>query len=138
MALPFSGFRASGKSSAVQFGRYPQGDRVRVVFGEAKDRIKQFDANDVATMRSVAATFPANRFDCYIIFAKLGDFTDDEIGLAGELAQTHNVILLSHNELEPYYVYERASEELKLSGHDLDSLVQGTSILYPTVMRRYV
>jgi len=115
---------------AIEFGNHALGDRISVAFGEAKDRVKPFDANDVATLRTVAATFPENRFDVYIIFGKLGPFTDEEIKLAGDLAQTHRVILLSHNELEPLNVYERAKTELHLHGHSLDSLVQGTTTLY--------
>ncbi len=121
---------------AMEFGRHAQGDRIRVVFGEAKDRLKPFDANDVATMRVVAAAFPANRFDVYIIFAKLGAFSDEEVGLASDLAQTHNVILLSHNELEPLYAYDRATGELRSRPHDLDGLVQGTAMQHPTMKRR--
>jgi len=121
----------------MEFGRYAQGDRIRVAFGEAKDRVKPFDANDVATMRTVAAAFPADRFDVYIIFAKLSAFSDEEIGLAGDLAQTHNVILLSHNELEPLYAYDRATGELSRHQHDLDGLVQGTAMQHPTLKRRH-
>ena len=122
---------------AMEFGRYAQSDRIRVVFGEAKDRVKPFDAIDAATMRAVAAAFPSNRFDCYIIFAKLGAFSNDEIALAGDLAQMHNVILLTHNELEPLHTYDRATEELKRLSRSLDGLVQGTAMQYPTLKRRY-
>jgi len=121
---------------AMEFGRFAHGDRISVAFGEAKDRVKAFDAIDVATMRAVASAFPANRFDCYIIFAKLGAFSEDEIALAADLAQTHNVILLTHNELEPLHAYDRAAEELKRLSQSLAGLVQGTAMQYPALKRK--
>jgi hypothetical protein len=111
--------------------------QTRVVFGEAKDRGNEFDANDVETMRLVAEKFKAGRFEPYILFAKLNTFSEAEIALAAELAQTHNVILLSDQELEPLHAYDRASEEVqKRHPHDLDGFVQATVQLYPQLQRK--
>jgi hypothetical protein len=121
---------------AIEFDRHSRGERNRVVFGEAKDRFKPFDANDVETMKLVAAAFPKERFDVYILFAKLNAFTEGEIALAAELAQSHNVILLSDKELEPYHVYDRADPELRAHGHNLEGFVQGSVALYPALRRK--
>lgn len=121
---------------AIEFGRYSRGEGSRIVIGEAKDRFKPFDANDVETMKLIAALFPKERFDVYIIFAKLNEFTETEIMLAAELAQTHNVILLTDKELEPYHVYDRAGPDFERHAHDLDGLVRGSAALYPALVRR--
>lgn len=107
--------------------------RTRIVIGEAKDRGSGIDANDAETMKKVAAAFPPERFRVYIVFAKLTAFTEAEIAVASELSQTHKVILLTDQELEPYHIYDRGTDALKKLRHDLDDLVRGTRIQYPTL-----
>lgn len=115
------------------FGR-PEGSLTRVAFGECKDKGMSFDANDVETMRRVAAALPGERFEVYILFAKLSPFTRDEIALATDLSVDHRVILLTDQELEPFNFYERAADpDIRGSGFDFDALVAGTEALYPTV-----
>jgi hypothetical protein len=121
---------------AIEFGRNFREGGVRIVFGEAKDRFKPFDANDVETMKVIAAAFPKEQYKIYILFAKLNQFTEAEIGLAAKLAQTHNVILLTDKELEPYHVYDRAGPGFERYTHDLDGLVLGTAALYPELVRK--
>jgi hypothetical protein len=121
---------------AIELGRHSREGGSRIVFGEAKDRFKPFDANDVETMKLIAAAFPKEQFDVYIVFAKLNEFTEAEITLAAELAQTHNVILLTDKELEPYHVYDRAGPDFESHSHDLDGLVRGSAALYPALVRK--
>lgn len=109
----------------------------RIVIGEAKDRGSSIDANDAETMRRITAEFPRERFEVYVIFAKLSAFAENEIAVAAALAQDQNVILLTDQELEPYYLYERAADgELRRNAHSLDALVQNTRKQYPSVGRR--
>lgn len=108
--------------------------RTRVIIGEAKDRGSQIDANDADTMRMVADAFSRERFEVYIVFARLTKFTEDEIAVAATLSQEdRNVILLTDQELEPYYVYDRGDAELKKLRFDLDGIVQGTRRQYPSL-----
>jgi len=89
-------------------------DKTQVVIGESKDRGGSIDANDVANMRAIADAFPKDRFDVFILFAKLSPFTPDEIAHARTLnAQyEYRVMLLTDQELEPYHLYERRAGEL--------------------------
>lgn len=121
---------------AIEFGGRSQKEGSRIVIGEAKDRFKPFDANDVDTMKLIAAAFPKERFDVYIVFAKLNEFTEAEIALAADLAQSHNVILLTDKELEPYHVYDRAGLDFDGYAGDLDGLVRGSAALYPALVRK--
>lgn len=91
--------------------------RWAAILGECKDQGKAMnhgdgatiDASTVANLRAVADAFPKNRFDVYILLAKLTDFTANEIELAKSLNGQHQlrVILLTGRELEPYSMYER-------------------------------
>lgn len=53
---------------------------------------------DLSNLRQVAACFPADKFDCFIVFAKLADYSDEEIELFSK--DRDSLILLSKSELE--------------------------------------
>jgi hypothetical protein len=96
-------------------GRYPK--RTSLIFGECKDQgpIKPDEfRRDLNNLRNIADAFPANRFDTYILFAKMAPFTTDEIAMAGTLNERYRrrVILLTARELEPYHIFERLETEL--------------------------
>lgn len=105
---------------------YP--DRTIVFIGECKDRGQSpahggdggtINANDISNLRAVADSFPTERFEVYIVLAKLCDFTPDELDLARSLNVEHQlrVILLTERELEPYYFFERAEKLFKIDRH---------------------
>ena len=103
----------------------PYPDRTVVVIGECKDRGQSPDACgdggtindvDIANLRSVADSFPRERFDVYILLSKLCPFTPSEIKLARSLNDKHQqrVIMLTDRELEPYHFFERTEKLFKI------------------------
>jgi hypothetical protein len=115
-------------------GVYP--GKTEVALGECKDAGGAIDATDVANLRSIADALPKDRFEPYIVFAKLAPFTPEEIALAGSLNGPYQarVVLLTARELEPYHVYERTEKDLKmkLPSGSLVELAQATRRLYFT------
>jgi len=89
---------------------------VQILFGEAKMGI-EFNTDDVRKLSKLADAVPSDLADTFIMFAKTEAFTDGEARLAQTLNSQYRkrVILLSVDELEPYYVYERSEKRL---GHD--------------------
>lgn len=111
------------------------GSKTGLAFGECKDEGGIIDDNDVACMRRVAESLPASRFEAFIIFSKLGSFTDEELARIGTLNSegVSRVILLTPRELEPYMIYSRSDErfgEKKLNSHSLGALAESTRRLY--------
>lgn len=103
--------------------RYP--DRAIVIIGECKDRGHApaqggdggtINAGDIGNLRAVADSFPRERFEVYILLAKLCAFTPAEIELARSLnsEHQHRVILLTERELEPYHLYDRTAKLFKI------------------------
>ena len=97
------------------FGVFPETypDRPAVVIGECKDRDGQIDAEDVGKLGVLAQRLGASGLEVFVLFAKLGPFTEGEIALAKTLngRWQHRVILLTNRELEPYHLYERHEED---------------------------
>ena len=77
------------------------------------------NATDVANLRAVADSFPRERFEVYILLAKLCAFTPAEIELARSLNGEHQlrVIMLTERELEPYHLFERTEKIFKIGRH---------------------
>jgi hypothetical protein len=73
------------------------------MFGRASERVAP-----------VTARARKNRFETYLVFAKLSAFTPEEITLARAANGPHRkrVILLTARELEPFHIYDRAKKEL--------------------------
>lgn len=98
----------------------PYPEKTVVILAECKDRGQSttqggdggtINAKDIENLRAVADAFPRNRFDVFILLAKLCSFTPQEIELAKSLNEQHRrrVILLTDRELEPYHFYERTN-----------------------------
>ncbi len=89
--------------------------RIQVAIGECKNR-GSITEDDVVKLRAVAGAFPSERFDVFIVFAKLVEFSLDEIKLASMINDkyNHRAILLTDRELEPYYLYERTAKEIPI------------------------
>jgi hypothetical protein len=104
--------------------KYPE--KVIVIIGECKDRgqAKEGDggtinANDISNLAAVADSFPRERFEVYILLAKLCAFTPAEIELARSLNKGHQLraILLTERELEPYFLFERTKKIFDIDEH---------------------
>lgn len=110
-------------------------DSVSIAVGECKDAKGQISEDDVSNMTAVLNAFPNARFERFLIFAKTGPFTQEEIDRC-KRAQMNNgrirVILLSDRELEPYHAYERASKEFEMNSTaiSLGDLARSTYQLY--------
>lgn len=86
--------------------------RIQIAIGECKTR-KSITEDDIAKLKAVAEAFPSERFEVFVILAKLAEFTSDEIQHAAALNDKFHrrAILLTARELEPYHLYDRTSEE---------------------------
>ncbi len=87
--------------------------RTQILLGEAKTH-GVFDDEDVRNLDRLADAIPGDLADVFVMFAKTGAFTEDELRLAQTLNQQKRkrVILWSRDELEPYHVYERSKDRL--------------------------
>ncbi len=104
--------------------RYPK--RTIVIIGECKDSGQSpaqggdggtINENDIANLSAVANSFPQDRFEVYILLAKLCAFTQTEIELVRSLNGEHQlrVILLTERELEPYHLFERTEKLFQIN-----------------------
>jgi hypothetical protein len=119
----------AGSACEVDFAwivTQPFPDKTIVILAECKDRGSKsgkggdggtIDEKDIRNLRAVADAFPNDRFEVYILLAKLCPFTPKEIELAKSLNEPyrHRVILLTDRELEPYYLYDRASKVFEVN-----------------------
>jgi hypothetical protein len=89
---------------------------------------------DVQNLSRVADLFEKTTLTPYIVFAKLGTFTDAEVERCKLAKDRHRsrVILLSGRELEPYFVYERTSKEFEIDSTavSLQDLAQATESIF--------
>ena len=94
----------------------PHRRRTAIVLAECKDRgpieISEFQ-RDVENLRRVADALPSRRFKTFVLIAKLASFSAAEIECARSLNDDHRrrAILLTEEELEPYFIYERRRVE---------------------------
>lgn len=108
--------------------------RIGLVIGECKTRGK-IEATDVANLTRVADALPRNRFDVFLLFAKLVPFSAEEIA-ACKMAQGDfepRVIMLSDRELEPYDLYELAEKEFVMRqsyASSLEDMARATIEVY--------
>jgi len=121
----------------------PYPDRTIVLIGECKDRGQStahggdggtINAKDITNLRAVADSFPKERFEVYIVFTKLCDFTPDELDLVRSLNGEHKlrVILLTERELEPYHFFERTEKLFKIDkyGNSAQNLARATVSIF--------
>ena len=106
----------------------------QVIIGECKSAGGEVTRNDAEHLRRVADVFPRSRINPFILFAKTGHFSVDEVE-ACAIAQDRwepRVLLLSKDELEPYGILDRhpgADQRLKAGG--LEGLAQWMTLQYP-------
>jgi hypothetical protein len=110
---------------------------VQIVFGEAKSEGKRegsIDAKDIRKLAKLADAVPRDLAQAYILLSKTGTFLPCEIALARTLNSEYQrrVILWSRDELEPYFVYERAKDRLGRDWHavSLSDMADITHRLY--------
>jgi hypothetical protein len=90
--------------------------KIQVVIGECKSR-NEITEQDVVHLKAVADAFPSDKFSVYVVFAKLVDFTDEEVARIKTLNDDHRMraIMLTARELEPSFLYERTKQEFDIN-----------------------
>jgi hypothetical protein len=113
--------------------------KVQIAIGEAKTR-HPISRDDVHNLVRVANAFPSDRFDVFLVFAKLADFSDEELEFIHEANGDYcqRVILLTARELEPWFVYERTVKEFVIDEHavSLADLARATVDVFFSKARR--
>ena len=91
-------------------------------------------SDDVSNLKRIADALPVQRFKTFVILSKISPFTDDEIRIAKTLNDQYRrrAILLSANQLEPYYIGERTKDEAggDLRWHSPEEMAHSTVRLY--------
>jgi hypothetical protein len=113
------------------FVALPGRDRIQVAIGECKDSGGHIELDDATKLAAVADAFPSDKFDSFVIFSKTAPFTEDEVEscrAAQHKSGGLRVIMLSDRELEPYFVYEKTSQQFKVrhSAASLDDMARVT------------
>lgn len=93
----------------------PRDRRVEIAIGECKTR-KPITADDVEKLTRVADSFPEDRYDVYIVFARLTPFSAEEVVLIRQANGKYRrrAVMLTERELEPYIVYERTAKDFDI------------------------
>ena len=107
----------------------------QVVIGECKAAGGTITSDDAEHLAKVADALPYRRVNVFIVFAKTGTFSEQEIE-ACSLAQHkwhERVIMLGKDELEPYEIDDRYAEGLRLHLRNLEGLASNTVRVYPTL-----
>jgi hypothetical protein len=112
-----------------------KGDILQVAVGECKDAGGPIELDDAKKLAAVADSLDSAKFEAYIVFSKTGPFTPEEIeNCRGAQLKGGGlrVILLSDRELEPYFVYEKASQqfEVRQSGVSLEDMARATHDIF--------
>jgi hypothetical protein len=86
---------------------------VQILFGESKTG-RPIDEEDIRKLGKLARAIPKHLAQSFVLFSKTETFSPDEIRLAQTLNDQYvrRVILWSRDELEPYFLYERAADRL--------------------------
>ena len=111
-------------------------DGPQIIFSETKSRGGEITADDVANLTRLADVFEGSSLQPYIIFAKTGSFSAEEIERcrAAQVERRFRVIMLSERELEPYFVYERTAVEFDIQSTaiNLEDLAAATQFVFFT------
>lgn len=117
-------------------------DGPQIIFSETKSRGGEITADDVANLMRLADVFEGSSLQPYIIFAKVGSFSGEEIERckAAQIKRRFRVIMLSDRELEPYFVYERTAVEfdIQTTAINLEDLAVATQSVFFNPRRRPV
>ncbi len=110
-----------------------------MAIAECKDAGGEISEDDVRKLTKVAEALEKSPCQVFILFSKCGGFTNEEIDRCkaarrkffehdGKAHYTHNVIMLSERELEPYFIYERTEKGFVIEryAHSLEDLAMNT------------
>jgi hypothetical protein len=90
---------------------------LEIVIGECKSEGGEITQQDIENMAAIADAFPPERIRAYIVFAKTGEFSTEEIERCRTVQHDPPcLILLSRRELEPTFVYQRAAKQFEIQG----------------------
>ena len=94
-------------------------NRIQLAIGECKTR-KPINEEDVQNLLRIAKSFPADRFDLFIIFSKLSEFCEEELKILSSVNDEffRRIVILTRRELESWGAYERTAKYF-----DVDPLV---------------
>jgi len=108
------------ESDLVVLTQTREGD-VSVLVGECKTA-SRIERDDVEKLDAVARALEEAGLKPYILFTKLAAFSSDEIETIRLLDRPGppRLILLTHREIEPAYLYERTEQEYDLQNRDVD------------------
>ena len=104
------GFKCEVDFVWMQYNRRSQ--KVDIILGESKDqwnvRFEDFE-RDVLNLAKVLESLPDEQFAKYLLMSKLAKFSEEEIRFLRDFAASSSVkvIVLTHDQLEPYFMYER-------------------------------
>jgi hypothetical protein len=114
-----------------------------LAIGECKDEGGEITEDDVRKLMKVSLVLEKSPCDVFIIFAKCGKFTTAEIERCkgarrklfehnGKAVYSHNVIMLSERELEPYYIYQETKKDFVIDQypHSFDDLAINTENIF--------
>jgi hypothetical protein len=106
----------------------------QIAISEVKSAGGEITEADVRNLSRVADLFEKTTLAPYIVFAKLGAFTDAEVERCKVAKGRYRsrVILLSARELEPYFVYERTAKDFMIDSTavSLQDLAQATESIF--------
>jgi DNA-directed RNA polymerase subunit RPC12/RpoP len=117
-----------------------QRGRPAIVLAEVKSN-RRVERRDVENLEAAATRIRESGLNCYLLFAKTGDFTVGEIRLLRELRQRHRTpegfdlepppIVLAERELARYDVFHQTRDQLpERFVLNLESLARNTAHLY--------
>jgi hypothetical protein len=112
---------------------------VQIAIGECKNR-GEITEDDVAKLRMVAEALEKKNIQVYVIFAKLSDFTSEELARCQAINGKYQrrLILFTARELEPYFLYEKTREEFDIQGYaiSLEDMANTTHTVFYAQRRK--
>ncbi|MGD0466753.1 MAG: hypothetical protein ABSA54_00100 [Terriglobales bacterium] len=119
-AMKLAPISASIPSCETDFVLLNKGFRgpLNLVIGECKSTFGEITHGDLDNLASVASAIPANQLKVFILLAKTGVFTADEVDRCKKTASAlpDRVIMLSQRELQtPSFTYEWAARDFNVS-----------------------
>jgi hypothetical protein len=112
---------------------------VQIAIGECKNR-GEITEDDVAKLRMVAEALEKKDIQVYVIFAKLSDFTSEELERCQAINGKYQrrLILFTARELEPYLLYEKTGEEFDIQGYaaSLEDMANTTHTVFYAQRRK--
>lgn len=110
---------------------YPR--KTVIILAECKDT-GPFTVNDVRNLKRIADSLPKKRFKTFVVLSQIAPFTAEEIEIAKTLNDQYHqrAILLSANELEPYYIRERpkGDSDKDLKWYSPEEMAASTAVIY--------